>query len=82
MADRNYSPMLQIKINSINNYSDKFYLMKFMVYGHDIELVNMLPKGKAHDLFGEDLSLFNPDQVYMIYSNGAYVNCIRERKGW
>lgn len=81
--NKQFNPMLNIKIDNIANYTDKYYLMYYHVYGHDqIQLLAMLPKGKASNLFGEDLSLLDTNQVYMMYCNGAYVNYITVRKGF
>lgn len=80
---KNFNPMLSFKIDGIEPYTDKYYLMHYHVYGHDqVLLTAMLPKGKASSLFGDDLSLLDTSQVYMMYCNGAYVNYITVRKGF
>lgn len=81
--EKKFNPMLTFKADAVEPYNDKYYLLHYHVYGHDqILFTALLPKGKAAGLFGDDLSLFSTEKVYMMYCNGAYVNYITERKGY
>lgn len=64
------NPPLTIKIVDFKRYNDKYTLIQYTVYGHELIFSGLIKHEKLENVpIGE-----NPDTVYAIYSNGAYIN--------
>lgn len=64
-----------IKINSISTYNEKYVLIEYRIYGHDIVFKGLFKKEKMTPEV-EEYEL-DPDKIYAMFSDGPYINFLR-----